>query len=575
MDLQRPTLLGTLAIVLSFSHVCPLSTTSPATLTFRGSGRTTATSQTSSPFHSTAVRCRRRPHQHLVAAAAATALAVAAASPPPLTGERAPAFGHGRRRRNRRQLRKHGPQNARRQAALLFCAADGRGDGAAAAAAAAPVATGEADATATKAPQDPLPAVPARRGTSLPTESTGSSVGYGGNRGSGTTFREAFNGRLPDWLLTRLEELRFATPTLVQRQALEVILGGGGEGEEKSDAVLHAQTGSGKTLAFLLPLFALIEPSRSAVQGLVVVPTRELGLQVAGVAKRLAAGSGSGREKKIQVMSVLEGSSNKRQRAWAWADPPHIVVGNPENLSRLVTTGAVRVNAVSYVVVDEVDACLLSEGTRSWLHELLARSLSPTHAEEDDQEDDEEAARLVVVGAGRVTGAAVPANKRVKDRQTVFASATVPQHNHFIRQCVQQWKRSGGGGAAAQAPPRPPLAEFLREELGLNARADAMSLFREGHTRLLVSTDMAARGLDVPEITHVFNLDLPLDGEGYVHRGGRAGRLGRPGKVISLVTPKQEFVIRRLGNGIGVDIKKISLGSSNRKRGPKPPSGEE
>lgn len=85
-------------------------------------------------------------------------------------------------------------------------------------------------------------------------------------------------------------------------------------------------------------------------------------------------------------MSVLEGSSNKRQRAWAWADPPHIVVGNPENLSRLVTTGAVRVNAVSYVVVDEVDACLLSEGTRSWLHELLARSLSPTHADEEDQE---------------------------------------------------------------------------------------------------------------------------------------------------------------------------------------------
>lgn len=85
-------------------------------------------------------------------------------------------------------------------------------------------------------------------------------------------------------------------------------------------------------------------------------------------------------------MSVLEGSSNKRQRAWAWADPPHIVIGNPENLSKLVTTGAIRVNAVSYVVVDEVDACLLSETTRASLHELLARSLSPTHADEQDRE---------------------------------------------------------------------------------------------------------------------------------------------------------------------------------------------
>ncbi|CAN0398401.1 unnamed protein product, partial [Laminaria digitata] len=70
------------------------------------------------------------------------------------------------------------------------------------------------------------------------------------------------------------------------------------------------------------------------------------------------------------------------------------------------------------------------------------------------------------------------------------------------------------------------------------------------------------------QITHVFNLDLPADGEGYVHRGGRAGRLGRPGKIISIVTPAQEFVIRRLGNGIGVNIKKISLGSKRRKPAP-------
>lgn len=117
-----------------------------------------------------------------------------------------------------------------------------------------------------------------------------------------TTFRELFRDRLPDWLLTRLEHLGFAAPTLVQRQALEVILD-----DEKYDAVLHAQTGSGKTLAFLLPLFAMIEPSRSAVQGLVVVPTRELGLQVAGVAKRLAAGTGSGRDKKIQVCMIWYG----------------------------------------------------------------------------------------------------------------------------------------------------------------------------------------------------------------------------------------------------------------------------
>ena len=254
------------------------------------------------------------------------------------------------------------------------------------------------------------------------------------------TFRDLFGGSLPEWLLSRVETLGFVKPTLVQRKALEVILG------ESRDAVVHAQTGSGKTLAFLLPLFALIDPSRAAVQAIVIVPTRELGLQVASVAKRLAAATGNSTGGKIQVMSVLEGSSNKRQRAWAWAEPPHIVVGNPESLSRLVRNGAVRVNAVSYVVVDEVDACLLSEETRASLHELLAHSLSPTHATGDDlqQEEDEAmgggegAAGVGEVGLGKIGGASpAPLPRRIRERQTVFASATVPQHKHFIRQCVQ------------------------------------------------------------------------------------------------------------------------------------------
>lgn len=99
---------------------------------------------------------------------------------------------------------------------------------------------------------------------------------------SSPSFRELYTGRLPEWLLSRLEELGFACPTLVQRQALEVIMG-----DPQPDAVLHAQTGSGKTLAFLLPLFAAIDPPRAAVQGLVVVPTRELGLQVGDVLHKI------------------------------------------------------------------------------------------------------------------------------------------------------------------------------------------------------------------------------------------------------------------------------------------------
>lgn len=279
------------------------------------------------------------------------------------------------------------------------------------------------------------------------------------------SFRDLYTGHLPDWLISRLEELGFPSPTVVQREALEVILGG------EKDAVLHAQTGSGKTLAFLLPLFSSVDPKRSAVQALVVVPTRELGLQVAAVARRLAAATGPSTGGKIQVMSVLEGSKNKRQRAWAWADPPHVVVGNPDSLNRLVLTGAIRVNAVSYVVVDEVDACLLSEATRASLHELLARSLSPTHADEEDEED--EGVALLAEEGTRVGGDEVLTVRRPTGRQTVFASATVPQHNHFIRQCVQvrpgaggqkrarESGRGGGGGLSSIAGPMAPPSRAI------------------------------------------------------------------------------------------------------------------
>ena len=147
--------------------------------------------------------------------------------------------------------------------------------------------------------------------------------------------------------------------------------------------MIQSQTGSGKTLSYLLPLFSKIDPSRAAIQALIVVPTRELGLQVARVAKRLAAGA-SGKDK-VMVMSILQGSQHKRQRAWAWAEPPQVVIGTPEELTNMVRYGGIRYNAVQYVVVDEVDACLLNNaGSMSTnlsgsgpLHELLSRHLSP------------------------------------------------------------------------------------------------------------------------------------------------------------------------------------------------------
>ena len=149
---------------------------------------------------------------------------------------------------------------------------------------------------------------------------------------------------------------------------------------------MQAETGSGKTLAFLLPLLSQVDPARQTVQALVVVPTRELGLQVARVAKRLASASvssssasnndASSNNNNIMVMSVLQGSANRRQRAWAWSEPPHVVIGTPVELCQMIQKGGIRrYNSVRFVVVDEVDACLLHQQ-----HGSSSSSMAPSTA---------------------------------------------------------------------------------------------------------------------------------------------------------------------------------------------------
>ena len=495
-----------------------------------------------------------------------------------------------------------------------------------------------------------------------------------GETGSDSTDHDNadYSNNLPKWLTDRCAECGWPTPTLVQRRSLDAILTG-------KDVVIQAQTGSGKTLSFLLPLLAKIDASRSSVQGMIVVPTRELGLQVSRVARRLAAASSVDNEAggKIMVMPVLQGSANRRQRAWAWAEPPHVVIGTPDELTKMVSKGGIRYNAVKFVVVDEVDACLLNNGgtygggslsnlsSAGPLHDLLSRYLSPTFEEADVLEED--GSSLISSSASDIAKAQRTVSHGT-DRQTVFASATIPQHNHFMKQCVQnQWtvrepmhvcaspgelvpptlkhtmavcngmknkfpglrrmiKKEISKGSLKKAlifcEPQRPMEEMaaalaadlggrvwtenassstgsnegdgsgkhesavvsvLRYEDSLSARAAAMEAFRgpqdtganlpltenEGGdeiVRIMFSTDLAARGLDVMDVSHVINYDLPNDADTYVHRGGRAGRFGRRGMVLSLITAEQEFVLNRLGNKLGLDIRCMARQDGTKKK---------
>ena len=236
---------------------------------------------------------------------------------------------------------------------------------------------------------------------------------------------------LPPWLLRRCNELGYTCPTIVQEAALPSVFNG-------EDVVLQAQTGSGKTLVYCLPVLSKIDPKRAAIQAVIVVPSRELGLQVAGVLKQLASGSPD----KIMVMSLVEGSNNRRQQLWAVSEPPHIVVGNPKSLQRIVDLGRLRLNAVSFVVVDEVDACLISPETRLELHTLLSRRLSPTYGTSEDESAigmNEMKEDLVYTNLAKDRRDMMAANSRYRNsRQTILCSATIPQRQHFAAMCEKE-----------------------------------------------------------------------------------------------------------------------------------------
>lgn len=412
------------------------------------------------------------------------------------------------------------------------------------------------------------------------------------------TFREEFGSRLPEWLTNRLEELGFETPTEVQRQALEYLLV-----DNPPDLIAQAQTGSGKTLAYLIPVFALINPSRSFLQAVVVVPTQELGIQVYRIARRLASGwTQEGSQKKLVVLPMLDQADFTRQKLQLKQAAPRIVVGTLARLTELNRTARLNLDTVSVLVVDEFDACFRDDDTTAMIRATLQQRAAGAGGGEDHRQ-------------------------RQVPRLTILASATVPQHRYFVKQCVREgWTKPNVKHAWIDSEERVPLTlshyyavcdpskklvalkQILRaiqptcamvfintnrnantiatslqralkadpstivaieQSSSLPERKKAMAAFRSGAATILIASDVAARGLDIPDVTHVFNIDIPDSADTYLHRAGRTARLGRDGAVVTISGPGELFVLERISNSLGIDLEQITdktLKNQNRNR---------
>jgi len=342
-------------------------------------------------------------------------------------------------------------------------------------------------------------------------------------------------------LMQALAELDYTTPTPIQAGMIPLMLTG-------VDVIGQAQTGTGKTAAFALPILNNYKPCKTP-QALVLAPTRELALQVA------EAMQDYGRHLGVQVLAVYGGQGFGQQimRLRRGVD---IVVGTSGRLLDLLERKILDFSAIKSVVLDEADE-MLKMGFIDDVEAILAKTpstrqtalFSATVPAPIRQLADKymRQPQSVTIQRGQVTAVAIEQRYYlVRQSDKVAALTRILEHEDVKRALIFARTRIGTAELANALTRQGFPAETLNGDLTQEARERVLNRFRNDQIQILVATDVAARGLDIDDISHVFNHDLPSEVEVYVHRIGRTGRASKTGIAISLITPAEQAHLRRI-----------------------------
>lgn len=351
-------------------------------------------------------------------------------------------------------------------------------------------------------------------------------------------------------------------PTPIQAMAIPEIAAG-------RDLVGEAQTGTGKTLAFLLPIFEKVDPQLPAVQALILSPTRELAIQITAEARKLAA---------FMPLNILAayGGQDIQGQIKKLKGSAQIVIGTPGRLLDHLRRGTLHFDDLKVLVLDEADQ-MLHIGFQNEVEMILKRT-----------------------PAGRQTlcfSATMPAevrkltHKHLKDPVHVAVPAptvTLKDIAQFVVETTDRQKR--GDLFAVLKKERPFMGivfcrtkyradalfaamsqegfscELLHGDLTQAKREKVMKAFRKMDFQFLIATDVAARGLDIEGITHVFNYDIPPDAQSYIHRIGRTGRAGEKGRAFTFVAPKDKPEQRIIEDGIQMKLTHYQVERTSERR---------
>ncbi len=357
-------------------------------------------------------------------------------------------------------------------------------------------------------------------------------------------------------LARALADLGFDAPTPVQSQAIPPLRSG-------RDVVVRAQTGTGKTAAFALPVLEKLRPGDGSVQALVLVPTRELAVQVAAAIQGFAQHMPG-----VRAVPIYGGEVISKQ-FYALRGAAQIVVGTPGRVIDHLERGSLRLDNVSMAVLDEADE-MLRMGFAEDVESILQRVPTERQMVLCSATMPEEIARIAkqylrnpfVVEVAQSTRTALTVEQRyvvVPLEKKVEALARVLACEEFAAALVFARTRVFCAELAELLAERGIAAEAMHGDLAQSARDAVLRRLRHGQLRVLVATDVAARGLDVDLIDLVVNVETPDSADTYVHRIGRTGRAGRAGKAILFLTPRQERRLRELERFTGQPMVHLPL----------------
>lgn len=354
-------------------------------------------------------------------------------------------------------------------------------------------------------------------------------------------------------ILAALKDMGFEEPSPIQKGAIPLAL----EGE---DLIGQAQTGTGKTAAFGIPIIQKINEKDRHIQALVMSPTRELCIQVADEISKI------GRTKRVRVLPVYGGQPIERQIR-SLKRGIQVVIGTPGRLLDHIRRGTIDLEYVNFLVLDEADE-MLDMGFVDDMENII-KNVPP-----------ERQTMLFSATMPRpilsISKKYMRAPKMVAIHKEVVTAPTIDQYYYETRDKVDGLCRildttddckmiifcrtkKGVDELVIALATRGYEAEGLHGDLSQNQRDRVMKKFRSGQVDILVATDVAARGLDIDNITHVVNFDVPSDSESYVHRIGRTGRAGNSGVALTFITPREFRQLKLIERSIKTKILRGTL----------------